>query len=76
MIVGSAPFANGDGAGTGGRGIRREVTVTTRWAARAVEPAEVVEKGKRRETWARWLAEGRYRSRRELARATGWMRAW
>jgi hypothetical protein len=45
------------------------VTVKTRWAARSVEPAEVVDRADRRETWARWLAEGRYRSRRELARA-------
>lgn len=43
----------------------------TRWAAREVEPAEVVGKEDRRGAWSRWLAEGRYRSRRELARAVG-----
>ncbi len=47
------------------------VMVKTRWAARSVEPAEVVDREERREAWARWLAEGRYRSRRELARAVG-----
>lgn len=47
------------------------VTVKTRWASREVQPAEVVDRGERRETWSRWLAEGRYRSRRELARAVG-----
>jgi hypothetical protein len=47
------------------------VTVKTRWASREVQPAEVVDRAERREAWARWLAEGRYRSRRELARAVG-----
>lgn len=36
-----------------------------------VEAAEVVPVERRAETWARWLAEGRYRSQRELARAVG-----
>ncbi len=47
------------------------VTVKNRWAAREVLPAEVVDLEQRREVWARWLADGRYRSRRELARAVG-----
>ncbi len=65
------PVANGDGRGMGGMTIRLGVTVKTRWAARSAEPAEVVERGERREMWARWLAQGRYRSRREPARAVG-----
>lgn len=47
------------------------VEVRTRWASREAQPAEVVGKQDRREAWARWLAEGRYRSRRELALAVG-----
>lgn len=47
------------------------VEVRTRWAAREVQAAEVVDREGRREAWATWLAEGRYRSRRELARAAG-----
>ena len=37
---------------------------------RDVEPAEDVPRAAR-EVWARWLAEGRYRSGAELARAVG-----
>lgn len=35
------------------------------------EKAPVVPKAQRREVWAGWLAEGRYRSLRELAEARG-----
>ena len=62
---------NGDGVETRGRFFRIGVTVKNRWAAQAVEPVEVVDREGRREVWARWLAEGRYRSRRALARAVG-----
>lgn len=61
----------GDGRGMARRTIRREVTVRSRWAARAVTRAEEVDRTQRAEVWGRWLAEGRYRSRRELARACG-----
>jgi len=47
------------------------VMVRPRAAQREVEPAERVAKKDRAEVWARWLAEGRYRSRWELARAVG-----
>jgi 16S rRNA U516 pseudouridylate synthase RsuA-like enzyme len=35
------------------------------------KPAPEVPRGERREVWARWLEEGRYRSVRELAEAVG-----
>lgn len=54
-----------------GRCIRMDVEVRTRWASREVEPAEVVDREDRRGTWAPWLADGRYRSMPELARAVG-----
>ncbi len=63
------PVANDDGRGMAGRTIRREVTVRSRWAARAVARAEQVDRAERAEVWGRWLAEGRYRSRREAMRA-------
>jgi hypothetical protein len=41
------------------------------WEKREVEPVESVPREQRGEVWARWLAEGRYRSGAELARACG-----
>lgn len=58
-------------AGTRGRSIRLSVTVRMAWEKREVEPAEDVPREQRGEVWARWLAEGRYRSGAELARACG-----
>ena len=45
------------------------VRVVTCRENRDLEPAPVVPKEQRGEVWARWLAEGRYRSGAELARA-------
>ena len=45
--------------------------VRPRAAKREVEPAPAVPRERRAEVWARWLAEGRYRSGAELARAAG-----
>ena len=42
-----------------------------RWRSREVEAAEVLPVERRAEVWAGWLAEGRYRWQRELARAVG-----
>lgn len=42
-----------------------------RRAPGTAEKAPVVPKARRREVWAGWLAEGRYRSLRELAEAVG-----
>ncbi len=58
-------------AGTRGRSIRLSVTVRMAWEKREVEPAESVPREQRGEVWTRWLAEGRYRSGAELARAAG-----
>ena len=58
-------------AGTRGRTIRLVVRVRARQEVREVEPAEEVPKEQRGVVWARWWAEGRYRSGAELARAAG-----
>lgn len=58
-------------AGTRGRTIQRVVRVRTCREIREVEPAPEVPREQRAEVWGRWLAEGRYRSRAELARAAG-----
>jgi hypothetical protein len=47
------------------------VRVRTCREIREVEPAPDVAREDRAEVWRRWLAEGRYRSRAELARAAG-----
>ncbi len=47
------------------------VRVRTCHEIREVEPALEVPREQRAEAWARWLAEGRHRSRAELARAAG-----
>lgn len=57
--------------GTGGRTIQRVIRVRTCREIREVEPAPDVPREQRAEVWARWLAEGRYRSMAELARAAG-----
>ena len=49
----------------------RIVTVKASNEIREIEPAEDVPRERRGEVWARWLAEGRYRSGAELARAAG-----
>ena len=65
------PVAGSGLAGTRGRTIRLVVRVRARQEVREVEPAEDVPKEQRGVVWARWLAEGRYRSGAELARAAG-----
>ena len=62
---------NGGVAGTRGRNIRLTVRVRSRQEVREVEAAEEVPRERRAEVWARWLAEGRYRSGAEIARACG-----
>lgn len=57
--------------GTGGRTIQSVIRVMTCREIREVEPAPEVPREQRAEVWSRWLAEGRYRSRAELARAVG-----
>ena len=47
------------------------MTIKASYEIREVEPAEEVSRERRGEEWARWLAEGRYRSGAELARAAG-----
>lgn len=54
-----------------GRTIQRVTRVRTCREVREVEAAEEVPREQRAEVWGRWLAEGRYRSRAELARAAG-----
>ena len=56
---------------TRGRTIERSVTVKASYEIRKVEAAEDVPRERRGEIWAGWLAEGRYRSGAELARAAG-----
>jgi len=53
-------------------GVRRprgRLTATS--GVREVEPAEEVPRERRGEVWSKWLAEGRYRSGAEIARACG-----
>lgn len=69
--TGPSLVEHGGGGGTGGRTFQRVVRVRTCREIREVEPAPEVPKEQRAEVWGRWLAEGRYRSGAELARAAG-----
>lgn len=51
--------------------MQRVIRVRTCREIREIEPAPEVPREQRAEVWARWLAEGRYRSQTELARAAG-----
>ena len=58
-------------AGTSGRTFQKVVRVVTCREIRKVDRVHSVTKEQRGVVWAQWLAEGRYRSRAELARAAG-----